>query len=165
MNRALLIHEKKSLYHKLILMTVAELTQDDIDLMFQLSKDEDIRDNRIHKKIVTHVFLDDVRLKPSKLWTLVKWPNEAITLLRRQTVTHLSLDHDLGDDIRGTGYDVLLWIEEAVAHAGFVPPDTILVHSANTSARIKMELAVQAIKRLHVRNLKNGLRNMRENEN
>jgi hypothetical protein len=29
-------------------------------------------------------------------------------------VQELSLDHDLGDDARGTGYDVILWIEEAV---------------------------------------------------
>jgi len=26
----------------------------------------------------------------------------------------ISLDHDLGDDDSGTGYDVVLWIEEAV---------------------------------------------------
>lgn len=50
----------------------------------------------------------------------------------------LSLDHDHGDDERGTGYDVVLWIEEAVMTRGFKPPK-ITVHSANSSARIKMQ--------------------------
>jgi hypothetical protein len=52
-------------------------------------------------------------------------------------VTHISLDHDLGDDTRGTGYDVILWIEEQVFTCGFKAP-VIYVHSANTSACEKM---------------------------
>jgi len=62
-------------------------------------------------------------------------------------VTEISLDHDLGDDERGTGYDVILWIEEAVATRGFWAP-FVLVHSANTSARKKMELGIESIQRL-----------------
>ncbi len=46
-------------------------------------------------------------------------------------MTELSLDHDLGDDAHGTGYDVLTWIEEAVAIRGFHPP-RISVHSAES---------------------------------
>ena len=34
------------------------------------------------------------------------WPDEAIELLKTGKVSELSLDHDLGDDIRGTRYDV-----------------------------------------------------------
>ncbi|MBF4333332.1 hypothetical protein EAY29_24230, partial [Vibrio anguillarum] len=59
-------------------------------------------------------------------------------------VTEISLDHDLGDDDHGTGYDVVLWIEEAVITRGFVPP-IMKVHSANSSARMKMELGIQNI--------------------
>ncbi|HHQ4547340.1 MULTISPECIES: cyclic-phosphate processing receiver domain-containing protein [Aeromonas] len=33
-----------------------------------------------------------------------------IAWLETETVTEISLDHDLGDDDRGTGYDVILWI-------------------------------------------------------
>lgn len=40
----------------------------------------------------------------------MRWPDEAIELLKSGEVRKLSLDHDLGDDERGTGYDVLLWI-------------------------------------------------------
>ena len=76
----------------------------------------------------------------------VFWPEEAIDLLQKYKVTELSLDHDLGNDYRGTGYDVLLWIEEAVYTKGYLPPK-IYVHSANSSARIKMQLAIDNINR------------------
>jgi len=92
------------------------------------------------------VYLDDERLAPDG-WQQTRWPEEAIRFLETGTVTHISLDHDLGDDKHGTGYDVILWIEEAVATRGFVPPE-ITIHSANTSARLKMELGVRNIKRL-----------------
>lgn len=92
------------------------------------------------------VFLDDERPAPNG-WILVKWPDEAIELLKSGQVTEISLDHDLGDDDRGTGYDVILWVEEAVVTKNFVPPN-ITVHSANSSARQKMELGIKSIKRL-----------------
>jgi hypothetical protein len=91
------------------------------------------------------VFLDDERVAPNG-WRHVRWPEEAIELLRTGEVTELSLDHDLGDDERGTGYDVILWIEEAVITRGFSPP-RIVVHSANPSAREKMELGIASIAR------------------
>lgn len=89
------------------------------------------------------VFLDDERATPVG-WVRVHWPDEAIALLESGTVSEISLDHDLGDDEHGTGYDVVLWIEEAVHVRGFIPPK-ISVHSANSSARQKMELGIQAI--------------------
>lgn len=92
------------------------------------------------------VFLDDERATPPG-WTRAYWPNEVIDLLETGQVAELSLDHDLGDDQRGTGYDVILWIEEAVALNGFNPPH-IQVHSANSSAREKMEAGIRSIERL-----------------
>ena len=89
------------------------------------------------------VYLDDERATPDG-WTRVYWPSEAIELLKSGQVTEISLDHDLGDDERGTGYDVVLWIEERVALQGFIPPK-ISVHSANVSARAKMEAGIRAI--------------------
>ncbi|MCM2370615.1 cyclic-phosphate processing receiver domain-containing protein [Aporhodopirellula aestuarii] len=89
------------------------------------------------------VYLDDERTTPDG-WHRVYWPDEAIELLKTGTVTDISLDHDLGDDDRGTGYDVVLWIEEQVALHGFVPP-SVKVHSANVSARTKMENGIRAI--------------------
>jgi len=92
------------------------------------------------------VYLDDERATPDG-WMRVFWPDEAIAFLEKGGVTEISLDHDLGDDERGTGYDVLLWIEEAVALRGFKPPE-MRVHSANSSARLKMEQAISTIERL-----------------
>ena len=63
-----------------------------------------------------------------------------------EAVEEISLDHDLGDDERGTGYDVVLWIEKAVITDGFIPPK-IVVHSANSSARAKMELGIRSIEK------------------
>lgn len=77
----------------------------------------------------------------------VYWPDEAIALLESGAVEELSLDHDLGDDERGTGYDVVLWIEKAVALRGFKPP-RVFVHSANSSARDKMIAGIQSIERM-----------------
>ncbi|CAM4150764.1 cyclic-phosphate processing receiver domain-containing protein [Vibrio agarivorans] len=98
------------------------------------------------------VYLDDERQAPEG-WYRVYWPEEAIALLNKGDVTEISLDHDLGDDAHGTGYDVVLWIEEAVALRGFKPP-IIHVHSANSSARYKMSLGIANIELLssaHIR--------------
>lgn len=78
-------------------------------------------------------------------WVRTYWPDEVINLLQTERVDEISLDHDLGDDERGTGYDVILWIEEAVITQGFSSPK-IHVHSANSSARHKMELGISSIK-------------------
>jgi hypothetical protein len=83
------------------------------------------------------VFLDDERATPTG-WVRTYWPDEVIVLLETGQVQELSLDHDLGDDSRGTGYDVILWIEEAVALRGFVSP-RITVHSANPTAAARMQ--------------------------
>lgn len=95
---------------------------------------------------MTKIFLDDERPCPEG-WVSARWPDQVIELLKTESVSEVSLDHDLGDDERGTGYDVILWIEEAVATRSFTPP-VIRVHSANVSARAKMEAGIAAIKRL-----------------
>lgn len=95
------------------------------------------------------VYLDDERATPEG-WVRVYWPDEAIELLKAGNVEAISLDHDLGDDKRGKGYDVVLWIEEAVALNGFKPP-IITVHSANTSAAIKMRAGIENIAKISER--------------
>jgi len=91
------------------------------------------------------VYLDDERPIPSG-WTGCRWPDEVVALLRTGQVTHLSLDHDLGDDARGTGHDVLVWLEEAVLCDGFDPP-VLLIHTANPAAHLRMQQAVDSIQR------------------
>ncbi len=89
------------------------------------------------------LYLDDERKTPVG-WVRVFWPEEAIAWLKTEMVTEISLDHDLGDDDRGTGYDVILWIENEVMTNNLIPPQ-IHIHSANVSARRKMELRIMAI--------------------
>ncbi len=94
------------------------------------------------------VFLDDERKTPTGWWRVYE-PNQAIALLESGLCTHISLDHDLGDDeLVGTGYDVILWMEEQVVTSDFTPPK-IFVHSANSSASQKMLSGVQQIRKLY----------------
>lgn len=79
------------------------------------------------------------------------YTDEAIELLKTGKVDVISLDHDLGDDERGTGNDVILWIEEAVITQKFTPPE-IRVHSANSAARAKMEAGIQTINKFRSKN-------------
>lgn len=96
-----------------------------------------------------NIYLDDERNTPEG-FVRCFWPEEVIELLESNQVNILSLDHDLGDDNHGTGYDVLLWLEEKVFN-GFVPPKEIKVHSANISARDKMQNAIQQIYKIYGR--------------
>ncbi len=105
------------------------------------------RDSRPDREVAVKLWLDDVRPAPEG-WILVRTAHEAIAALQAGGVTHISLDHDLGDDDAfGTGYDVACWIEEAVALRGFVPPE-IAVHSANVVGRARMARAIESIERL-----------------
>lgn len=92
------------------------------------------------------VYLDDERIAPIG-WVQCRWAQDVIELLQCENVTHLSLDHDLGDDSISTGYDVIKWIEQAIAFDGFAPPQ-IIVHSANPSAKEKMLMGIKSIIRL-----------------
>jgi len=91
------------------------------------------------------VYLDDTRETPEG-YVRVYWPEEAIELLKTESVEEISLDHDLGDDKHGTGYDVIKWIEEQVVTNDFSPP-VIRVHSANAGAMPKMLNGIRSIYR------------------
>lgn len=96
------------------------------------------------------VYLDDERKAP-KGWMQTTTSHETIKLLQKRVVSELSLDHDLGDILKdkcGTGYDVLLYIEQQVAYCNMVPPK-ITIHTANVSARVRMEQAVESIYRIY----------------
>jgi hypothetical protein len=88
--------------------------------------------------------LDDVRTEPDG-WIRCFWPDEVISLLATESVDEMSLDHDLGDDERGTGYDVLKWLEEQVFLNMVEPPQRIVVHSANPVAQTRMREVIRRI--------------------
>jgi hypothetical protein len=91
------------------------------------------------------IYLDDERKTPDG-WVRCYWPQEVIELLKNNEVEVVSLDHDLGNDEKGTGYDIILWIEQEVFLCGYQPPK-IVVHSANSSAKQKMENGIKTIMR------------------
>jgi hypothetical protein len=57
----------------------------------------------------------------------------------------ISLDHDLGDDSNGTGYNVACYIEEA-ACTGQLQPLEIYIHLADPVGRMNMEAAIARAK-------------------
>lgn len=90
------------------------------------------------------VYLDDVREAPPG-WFRAYWPQQVIHLISTAVVTDISLDHDLGNDSIGTGYDVLTWLEETVAEGLLDMVPNIIVHTANPIARERMLAAVEYI--------------------
>jgi hypothetical protein len=96
------------------------------------------------------IYLDDVR--PTREgFVRCFWPDEVIELLKTREVRVLSLDHDLGDDARGTGYDVLLWLEGEMHEDETFPLPVILVHSANPVGRQKMAVVIDKLQDLAFR--------------
>ena len=93
------------------------------------------------------LYLDDERPAP-KGWHRAYTAGEAITLLEKGQVTYLSLDHDLGPEESGTGYDVCKWLEKKVYEKSwdfenpFTPP-VIFIHSANPVGRANMEDSIK----------------------
>lgn len=87
------------------------------------------------------VWLDDERLAPDG-WVRVCTASEAISLIQSGQVDCISLDHDLGPDSAGTGYDVALFIEQA-AFDGSIRAMQWVIHSANPVGVGKMTKALQ----------------------
>ena len=119
---------------------------------------------------MTKVFLDDERdprkwlphmgwlrdsgrdLAELDEWRWARTAPEAIAVLEEGDVSEVSLDHDLGEEAEvGTGYDVLLWIEEHVALDEAHVPPVIHIHTSNIGARDRMESAVRSIASLIAR--------------
>ena len=92
------------------------------------------------------VWLDDERPMPEGFDLHVKTAREAISLIKSGVVHSISLDHDLGDDANGTGYDVAKFIEEG-AFQGSIAPMEISVHSANPVGSNNMRKCIDNAKR------------------
>ncbi len=93
------------------------------------------------------LFLDDRRKTPSG-WVRAFTSEEAIEILTTGNVTELSLDYNLGDEMCGTGYDVIIWLEEQVINNNFKLPSKITIHSDNILLKPRMESAIKNIIKL-----------------
>lgn len=89
------------------------------------------------------VWLDDVRKKPSDFDIHIYDAEYAIKVLRKGIVTHMSFDHDLGDESEMTGYAVARAIEEMAYHKQ-IPRLTWAIHSANPVGRENIRRAMEA---------------------
>lgn len=88
------------------------------------------------------VYLDDCRPKPEGFDIRVLTAQDAIDILAQCEVEHISLDHDLGNEMDvGNGYMVAKWIEEA-AYLGTIPRLTWAIHSQNSVGVASMRAAL-----------------------
>lgn len=91
------------------------------------------------------VWLDDVRPAPEG-WVWAKTYLEAKRLLETGLVTHLSLDHDLGQGSDGkpdlTGYDLCRWMRDANEW----PTECIAIHSWNPVGAKRMRDLIQEVR-------------------
>lgn len=117
------------------------LKNEEIKKTIVLANKEIYKDNKNIK-----VYLDDKRKTPDG-YIRAFWPEDVYTFLNNLNVVELSLDHDLGDDTHGTGYDVVCYIEEKIylEEMDLIP---IKVHSDNSSAVKKMKLGISNINAL-----------------
>ena len=94
------------------------------------------------------IYLDDARGTPPG-WIRAYWPKEVIDHLESGNVTQVSFDNDLGQEIlvdgrAPEGYDVIKEIEMRVHTTGFRPP-LMFAHTADITARLRMELGIEEI--------------------
>ncbi len=91
------------------------------------------------------LWLHDDRPEPEG-WVRARTASHAIMFLASGTFGEVSLDHDLGPESAGTGYQVACWLEEEVMTNPSFPAPIVHVHTVNASARGKMLQAVHNIK-------------------
>lgn len=94
------------------------------------------------------IYMDDERETPEG-WTRTYDVPSTLQLLRTRTVTHLSLDNDLGgEDFITEGFNVLDSLEEWVHNDPTFPIPFITVHSANAGRTPSMRQVAAKLERL-----------------
>lgn len=90
------------------------------------------------------VYLDDKR---STIDGYIRafWPSQVEEYIKMLNVSEISLDHDLGNDDIGTGYDVVCFIEENVYFNKDFNVPVLKTHTDNSSARDKMQRGIKQI--------------------
>lgn len=98
------------------------------------------------------LYLDDIRPTPDG-WIHCRWPQDVIWYMVSYGpwIDEISLDHDLGNDYIGTGYDVLKWIEERVYYNSSFYVPKINLHTDNSVGRQRMQNTIKQIQKLKLR--------------
>ncbi len=92
------------------------------------------------------VYLDDERDTPPG-WCRVYTVKACVELLETRTITHLSLDNDLGTE-QPEGFRVLDYLEAMVHDDPSFPMPEVSIHSANSTRRAHMKRALESIERI-----------------
>lgn len=93
------------------------------------------------------LYLDDVRKTPPGFDLRAYTAQEAIDLINSGIVTHISFDHDLGDEsLVGNGRMVAEFIEQGAAY-GTLKPITWEIHSSNPPGRKNIMAAMISAER------------------
>jgi len=94
------------------------------------------------RKEFLRVWLDDERPMPVNFDLRVETAQEAIDMISSGRVSMISLDHDLGGEENGTGYEVAKFVEKG-AFMGTIEPMEIRLHSANPVGRRNMQRCIE----------------------
>lgn len=98
---------------------------------------------------------DDERVRLPIFGNFAKTAHICIEILKNNEIEYISLDHDLGDVTRvGEGYDVILWIEEALytntnGETNYFIPSYYNVHSLNGPASKRMFDALEYLREVY----------------
>lgn len=91
------------------------------------------------------IYLDDERPCPYAGWYHAATAEEALNILRFRRVTHLDLDHDLGDG-KMTGYQLVYYLaersEDYYGPSNYWPTHRPTIHSDNPVGRANMESVI-----------------------
>ena len=94
------------------------------------------------------LYLDDTRSTPDG-WERTYTVEETISKLETRTVTHLSVDNDLGSlDYKTEGFNVLNWLERTIYEDPTFPIPEITIHSSNSGRKPTMILTVRSIEKV-----------------
>jgi hypothetical protein len=98
------------------------------------------------------LFIDDVRTPPDSSWTIARTYSRAHKILTSQLseITHISFDHDLGEE--KTGYDLACLVEHIVWERKLESYPIMTVHSANPVGRLRIMSAIRSIETLASQN-------------
>jgi hypothetical protein len=98
------------------------------------------------------IYLDDKRVTPDGWERVYTVPHlKEVYTSNRNTVTHISLDNDLGSHTP-EGYTFMDWLEEEMYHNPHLPLPEITVHSSNSPRKAYMEQAYKTILRRKLEN-------------
>lgn len=92
------------------------------------------------------LWIDDIRPAPNTGWVIARTGREAKALIRQFDFTHISFDHDLGDD-QPSGYDLVCLLEELVYLHGKRVPERLTCHSDNPPGKANIERAIKQIEK------------------